>query len=102
MRVNDGAQSEGLGFAAGGLELRVGHGLRAAFADALGGEELDEVGALLFSFADELAKFFRRAGLLGERLERGEHARTREDSAGDGVAKVFVFGGAGTLDVREA
>jgi hypothetical protein len=38
VRVHDGAQAESLGLTANGLELRVGHGLRAAFADAFGGE----------------------------------------------------------------
>src|SRR6266481_9634261 len=102
MGVNNGAESEGLGFAAGGLELRVGHRLRAAFADAFGGEEFDKVGALLLSFADELAKFFRRTGLFGERLERGKHARSGKDAAGNGVAEIFVFRGTGTLDGGEA
>lgn len=76
--------------------------MRAAFTDAFGGEEFDEVGALLFSFANEFTKFLGRAALFREGLKRGEHARAGEDSAGDSIAQVLVFRRAGGLNSGEA
>ena len=68
--VNQGPHAELIGFAAGRLELRVGHGLVAAFTDALGGEYLNEVCALLLALIHQLAQLIRIAAVLGQRLQR--------------------------------
>lgn len=90
--VDQGAESLGLRLRAHRFELGVGHGLRAALADALRGEDLDDVGALGFAGPDQGAKLIRRAGTLGQGLERGEDPRPHDHPAADGVAKVLVLG----------
>ena len=100
--MDKGAEAEFVRFAAGCLELRVGHGLRAAFPNAFRGKELDEVRTLLFPLIDERAKLAGTSAVGRERLERGENARPRNRTAGDGVAEVFVVGRPRTLDRGEA
>ena len=77
--VDDGAEALGLGFRTDGFYLLVGHGLAATSAEASGGEELDDVGAVGFGFADEGAEFIGRVdvvAVLAEDLdEGGEDAR---------------------------
>ena len=77
VRVHQRPQSLRLRLAARRRELLVGHRLRAAVADALRREDLDEVGARLLLLADVLAHLIRRAGPLVHRAERRQDARAR-------------------------
>jgi len=88
--VDDGAEADGFGFTANGLDLFVGHTLIAAGAKAGGGEELDDVGAFVFGLADELAKDVDVAGALAE---EGEDAGAGEHALVDAVADEGVDGG---------
>ncbi len=77
--------------------------LRAALADALRGEDLDEVGALRLLLADVGAKrLLDVARALVHRAERRQDARPGQLAAGDGVAQVLVARGAGALHGGEA
>ena len=77
--VDDGAKALRFGFGADGLDLLVGHGLAAAGAEASGGEELDDVGAVGPGFADKGAELVGGEGVVGvfalDLDERGEDAR---------------------------
>ena len=57
--------------------------LLAAFADAGGREDLDDVGAVLLQLTHLLANLGRRPAALVELSDRRQHARTREDAARD-------------------
>ncbi len=100
--MHQGPQSKGLGLAACSLQLSVGHGLVAAFANALGGEDLDEVGTLGLALADELAQLVRVAAGLRERLQGGQESGAGNDAACDRIAEWLIHRRSWTLDGGEA
>ena len=102
VRVHQRPQSLRLRLAAGRRQLRIGHRLRAALANALRGEDLDQVRARLFLFPHVLTQLIRRAGALVHRAERRQDARAGQHAARDRVAKLLVAGGADALHGREA
>ncbi len=101
MRVYDGAQPQRFGFAAGRVELLLRHGDGATFANALRGEDLDQVGALLFAVPDQLAQLGGVAASFGQRLERRQNARSGQDSARRRVPQVLVHQRPGALHSGE-
>jgi hypothetical protein len=102
VRVDDHAHSLRFGFAARRLDLRVGHGLLTAVADARRSKYLDEVGALLLSFAHQLADLLRRAAGVDESHERSQNAWTGNEPSRDGLTQILVFRCSGTLNSRKA
>src|ERR1035437_2428029 len=101
MRVDDRAKPERRGLAARGLELRVGHRLLAALADALRGEQFNKVGAFRLPLAYQLAQLVGRTTALGQRVERREDPRARDDAPRDRVAQVLVGERARALNRRK-
>src|ERR1700682_1893007 len=102
MRMNNSSQAERSRFTTGGLELRVAQGLRAAFTNALGCEDLDQIGALLLALTDQFTQLSRIPAVFRQSLERREYPRTRKNAARDRIAQVFVFHRAGALNGRKA
>jgi len=100
--MNDGAQSDGLRLAAGGFDLRVGHALVAAGAQAGRREQLDDVAAFFFGLADERAERVRIAAAVLQLSERGQHARTGEHASGNPIADDAIDRSANALNRGEA
>src|SRR5690348_3998541 len=101
MRMDHDAHSQGLRLTTCGLDLRIGHGLLAALADARRSKNLDEIRPLLFSLTDELPDLFRRAAVVEKRLERSQNARPWNNSPRDGLTEVLVLFRAGALNGRK-
>jgi len=102
VRMDPRAQPERLRFRAGRLNLCIGHRLRPAFAAALRREQLHEVGAVGFHLADERPDLVGRAGVLVDRTNRREQARTGHDAAGDRGAEIDIGRRPDALHRREA
>jgi hypothetical protein len=100
--VDERAQAEGACLATGGLELGVAQRLAAALPDALGGEDLDEIGAIGLVLDHRLAQLFGSAGPVVQGLERGEQPRSGNLAPGDRVPHLLVLPGPGTLHGRKA
>src|SRR2546429_5737460 len=91
--VHDRAQADLLGFAANGGELLLGKRGFAAFTDAAGSKDLNEVGTVPGVLVDDGAKFLGRAGRLAAAengVERSKNSRAGQSAAVDGVAQVLV------------
>src|ERR1035437_7803763 len=101
MRVDDRAKPERRGLAARGLELRVGHRLLAALADALRGEQFNEVGAFRLPLAYQLAQLVGRTAALGQGVAGREEPRARDDAPRDRGAQVLVGERARALNRRK-
>ncbi len=93
---------ERLRLAADRLELRIGHRLLAAVADALRREDLDDVGALFLQLAHLLTQLVGRAAGLVELANRGQDARAGDDAARDRVTQGDVGRRARALNGRDA
>ena len=100
--VDEGTEPDGLRFAARGAELHIGHRFPAAVANALGGEDLDQIGPGLFRLSHVRANFLGTAGALVHGSERGEDAWAWQNAASDRVAQLFVGRRPDALDRREA
>src|SRR5258708_2503714 len=90
MRVDHRAQPHGLRLTAGGLDLLISHTLAAAVANALGGEQLDDIGAVGLHLADLFADLLRRARGLVDSSQRGEHAGTGNYACVDQIANLAI------------
>jgi len=100
--MHHGAQAESLGLAAHRLDLLIGHTLVAAGAQAGGGEQLDEVGALALRAAHQSAQGLRIAAAVVDLAERGENARAGQHALGDAVAHHAIDGRSHALHGGEA
>ena len=100
--VHPAPLAECLGLAARRLNLRVGEGLSAAFANALAREDLDQVGAFGHLCAHPLAYLLGRLARVAEGAERRDDARAEHVAGFDRLAEVGVTRGADALDGGES
>ena len=100
--VDPSALARRPGFAAGGLDLLIGHCPGPALANALGREDLDEIGSVSDEPAHSLPDRLRVARVLVDRRDRGEQARPRELAASDRLAQIDVGGRSDALNGGKA
>src|SRR6185437_15049758 len=100
--MDQGTQPLGGGFAAGGAELVVVEGAAGAVADALGGEDLDQVGALLLVAPNRVPDLVGGPFGVGDGPNGGEDAGSGLGAGFDGLAQGQVAGRAHALHGGEA
>src|SRR5262245_8242662 len=94
--------AKALGLAAGREDLIVAQGLAAALADALGGKDLDDVGAIGDSLADVLPDLRYRHALLADRRHRRQQPGSGYLPPGNRIAQRQVARGADALHGGES
>src|SRR5262245_52476267 len=89
--------AEVLGLAAASEDLLVAQRLAAALADALGGKDLDDVGAIVDSLANVLPDLLNRHAGVADRGDRRQQPGSGYFSPGNRIAQRHVTRGADAL-----
>ena len=100
--VHDRAQPLRFRLAADRIELVLRQCRRAAVANALRREDLDQVRALGLALPNDRAHRVGCESWAADRLQRRDNARARHTAGGDEVAQISVFRRAGTLNRGDA
>ena len=90
VRMHGATQSEAFGFAAGSVHLLLRHRRRAAVANALRRENLDDIRSFRGNRPHFFTDLLRRELVVVDRIDSGEHARKRQILSSSEIANRFV------------